>query len=317
MQGFLFALLSLVHAKKMTEPLGSLMERTLSKEEIEQHVDQMLQHGFVMIPHHIPNAVLDACVDQVEAAMLNPKKGIEGLVNASLLPFAPYADSRNKLPQGWRLTNVETQLACIRHIVLSGNTLAIVGEYLKAAPTLLQTLYYEYGSGQPTHSDFPNVCPPWILGYNPETLVGSTVYFEESRDDNAALYYYARSHLNTRVRGLAWQNFPGGDRGDKNVAMHKFIQDTMDRHHKRKIAVAQKGTLILWTANLIHGGLALVNRSATRKSIVAHYGVIPNDGKGIGVPGWKGRVLKKYRGASYFEQVTQPMGRVAASQHGQ
>lgn len=278
---------------------------TLSRTEIEEHANHMLHHGYVMIENHVPDDAIDACVQKVEAAMPNRKFRIEGLVNGSIRPFAPYADARDTLPQGWRLTNVESQLACIRHIVLSANTQAILGEYLKAAPTLLQTLYYEYGSGQQTHSDFPNVSPPWISGYNANTLVGSTVYFEESRDDNAALYYYPQSHLNTRVRALDWQKFPGEDRDSKNVAMHKYIQETVDRHHSRKLALAQKGTLILWTANLIHGGLPLANRLASRKSIIAHYGEIPNGAKGIGLPYGQGhdRVLQTHGGSAYFRQV--------------
>jgi ectoine hydroxylase-related dioxygenase (phytanoyl-CoA dioxygenase family) len=287
------ALLTIVDAQ------GSLGNHALSHDQIQMYVDKMLQHGYVIIQNHIPDAVIDDCVRKVELAMTDPQRGIMGLVNGSIQPFAPHAAARDKLPQGWRLTNAESHLNCIRDMVLVPSTVAILGEYLKATPTLLQTLYYEYGSGQQTHSDFPNVCPPWISGYNADTLVGSTVYFEESRTDNAALYYYPRSHLNTRVRGLNWQNFPGDDYHSKNVAMHKYIQETMDVYHRRKIAVAQKGTLILWTANLIHGGLRIMNLSATRKSIIAHYGLIPNGGKGIGVPN-SGRVLAKYGSSEYF-----------------
>lgn len=206
---------------------------------------------------------------------------------------------KSQLPQGWRITNAESRVRCIRDIIMAPTTLDILGEYLKAAPTVLQTLYYEYGSGQMTHSDFPNVCPPWIRGYNAETLVGSTVYFEESRADNAALYYYPRSHLNTRVRDLDPALFPGDDRSSKNVAMHRHIQETMDSHHTRKIALAKKGTLIL-----IHGGLPLVNPLATRKSIIAHYGVIPNGGKGIGDPHTPPRVLTEYGSSAYFRETT-------------
>merc|ERR1712137_928385 len=104
------------------------------------------------------------------------------------------ADIRESLPQGWRIINAEQHLACIREIILHPRTVSILGRFYRDVPTVLQTLYYEYGSGQMTHSDFPNVDPPCSVGFQHGSLVGSTVYFEEATMSNGALYTFPGSH---------------------------------------------------------------------------------------------------------------------------
>ena len=40
---------------------------------------------------------------------------------------------------------------------------------------------------------------------------------------------------------------------------------------EKKIFLAKKGDLLIWHANLFHGGEAQKNKSLTRKSVVFHY----------------------------------------------
>jgi len=272
-----------------------------TQEHVLSWVDQLLRKGYVVIPDHVAPEAYIQCVHEMENKWM-PSGLLQGLVRSNgteeIRNFAPFASQRDSLPQGWRLVNSEV-VPCIRHIVFHPTTHAILSEYYKMSPTLLQTLYYEKGSGQMTHSDYPNVSPPYAFGYNADTLVGSSVYFEDANEDNAALYLYPHSHLNQRVRKLAWQDFPGANKAKKNVKMHHFIQSTMDSYHKRKVITVSKGSLILWSANLIHGGLQLVNKSATRKSIIAHYAAI-GEAEQLGVPGEKRLRSKSKSGFNYF-----------------
>ncbi len=40
---------------------------------------------------------------------------------------------------------------------------------------------------------------------------------------------------------------------------------------QKEVFLAKKGDILIWHANLIHGGLPVVNPALTRKSMVIHY----------------------------------------------
>ncbi|MCB0519870.1 MAG: phytanoyl-CoA dioxygenase family protein [Lewinellaceae bacterium] len=132
-----------------------------------------------------------------------------------------------------------------------------------------QTINFREGSEQRAHSDSIHMTtePP---GY----LIASWTALEDCHEGNGALFYYPGSH---RLPYITCQDYESGntawslgeesnrryeDRIEKLIAAHDF---------RKEHFFAKKGDVLIWHANLLHGGSAISQPGATRKSMVAHY----------------------------------------------
>merc|ERR1712086_719684 len=85
--------------------------------------------------------------------------------------------------------------------------------------------------------------------------------------------------------------------------MHEFINKTVEEDYKRKVITARRGDLILWMADLIHGGTILPPGSEKpfRRSIIAHYGQV-NAYEHVGPPDVKRTCTRRlHRQGMWFE----------------
>jgi ectoine hydroxylase-related dioxygenase (phytanoyl-CoA dioxygenase family) len=50
------------------------------------------------------------------------------------------------------------------------------------------------------------------------------------------------------------------------------VEEIIRKNHlEKKVFLAKKGDVFIWHANLIHGGMPIIDHSLTRKSMVIHY----------------------------------------------
>jgi len=61
--------------------------------------------------------------------------------------------------------------------------------------------------------------------------------------------------------------------GDNNYDNYEAKIDSVikENHFIPKTFLAKKGDILIWHANLLHGGSPITNVALTRKSMVAHY----------------------------------------------
>lgn len=125
------------------------------------------------------------------------------------------------------------------------------------------------GSEQMTHSDSIHMTTFPLGG-----LLGVWIALEDIDERNGALHYYPGSHklpyyLNEAFdnEGSAWKL------GDKDYTHYeKMIEDKLaNSKFEKKVFRAKKGDLLIWHANLLHGGEPHVDQSLSRKSMVFHY----------------------------------------------
>jgi ectoine hydroxylase-related dioxygenase (phytanoyl-CoA dioxygenase family) len=132
-----------------------------------------------------------------------------------------------------------------------------------------QTINFFYGSNQRAHSDSIHMTT-YPLGY----LIAVWIALEDTTPENGPLFYYPGSH---KLPYLLNSDFNEGETalqlGHKTyVDYEDRIEETIRNEHlQRDIFLAKKGDVLVWHANLIHGGLPVVNPALTRKSMVIHY----------------------------------------------
>jgi len=125
------------------------------------------------------------------------------------------------------------------------------------------------GSEQRTHSDSIH-----MTTYPAGGLLGVWIALDDISESNGPLHYYAGSHKLPYYMNADYNN--EGSRwliGDKSYTAYEEMIDRKinDIGLPKKIFTASKGDLLVWHANLFHGGEPHTDKNKTRKSMVLHY----------------------------------------------
>ena len=135
--------------------------------------------------------------------------------------------------------------------------------------SLFQSINFLSGSEQDTHSDSIHMTTFPLGG-----LLGVWIALEDIDLDNGPLHYYPGSHKLPYYLNSDYDN--EGTffmTGDKDYTQYEKMLDEKLKEHKlqKQVFNARKGDVLIWHANLMHGGEPHTNKSKTRKSMVLHY----------------------------------------------
>ena len=134
---------------------------------------------------------------------------------------------------------------------------------------LFQSINFLSGSEQKSHSDSIHMTT-FPLGY----LIAVWIALEDINLDNGPLHYYRGSH---KMKYIMNEDF---DHGGSELLLgktpyanyEKKVAETIDSGGlEKQVFLAKKGDILIWHANLLHGGEMHNNPELTRKSMVFHY----------------------------------------------
>jgi ectoine hydroxylase-related dioxygenase (phytanoyl-CoA dioxygenase family) len=105
-------------------------------------------------------------------------------------------------------------------------------------------------------------------------IIAVWIALEDITPENGPLHYYPGSHRLPYIVNSDYDNI--GTKyslGDKTYGDYEDrIQEEIDSQKLTKQTfLAKKGDLLIWHANLLHGGEPLIDKNSTRKSMVFHY----------------------------------------------
>lgn len=132
-----------------------------------------------------------------------------------------------------------------------------------------QTLNFNRGSGQKAHSDSIHMTT-YPLGY----LIAAWIALEDIHPDSGPLFYYPGSHKLPYILNEDFGNISNQfSLGNKSYTDYEEVMQDIIKKEKLepKVFLPKKGDVLVWHANLIHGGMPVVNPSLTRKSMVIHF----------------------------------------------
>lgn len=172
-----------------------------------------------------------------------------------------YGDDR-RIQDAWRFQDDVRRLASHEPV------LTLLRRLYGREPIPFQTLNFRMGTEQPLHSDMPH------FSSIPERfMAGVWIALEDIDSENGPLEYVPGSH---RFPAYANEHIgvvgsEGKDRYENTHYKDLWAQLVEANGLSRHTFHAKKGTALLWTANLLHGGAAHHNRARTRHSMVTHY----------------------------------------------
>ncbi len=136
---------------------------------------------------------------------------------------------------------------------------------LGANPLVCNSLLFEWGSQQYPHFD---------TFFMPSTtrnmMAAAWIALDRVTETNGPLYYYPKSHLiepyrfsDGRMNAILSEVKTGAaDHIDQIIRQHGLV---------RELFMPAPGDVLIWHAQLLHGGSAIVDRSKRRRSLVTHY----------------------------------------------
>jgi ectoine hydroxylase-related dioxygenase (phytanoyl-CoA dioxygenase family) len=204
--------------------------------------------GFAIIDHYLSIQQADAV--NAEIGRLLEQRKLK-LNERNKIMFAIHASSLI-----WNTGNNEN-LKEVLSVLLGGKAI------------LFQSINFLKGSEQATHSDSIHMTTFPLGG-----LLGVWIALEDITEENGPLHYYPGSHKLPYYLNSDYGNEGNAFfLGNKSYTDYEnMIAERIKAQKMEKVKFfAKKGDLIIWHANLFHGGDPHLNKEKTRKSMVFHY----------------------------------------------
>ena len=247
-------------------------ERVLGEKERAGGIDpadaellrSWMADGFVVLPSAVPADVVDAIDAEVDA--------IWERADASFR--IEIGERRFALEPALRREPYKLLDLCARsQAALTAACAAPIQRFLRLVferePLLFQSLSFEWGSSQPIHQD-----STYVVVSSPLELAAAWIALQDVSAGSGELEYYVGSH---RLPDFV---FPGGTRSYHpelhDDALHASYLDGLHARARaagleRRSFTPRKGDVLIWSADLAHGGAAVLDPGRTRKSLVCHY----------------------------------------------
>lgn len=171
---------------------------------------------------------------------------------------------------GSKLMNVHEESPWISERFYKNERLLEILEFIFGRPVLpFQTISFIRGSQQKAHSDSIHMST-----YPPGYLLGVWTALEDIEIEQGPVFYYPGSH---RLPYVSTEDYESGNtewtigkNSYRNYEM--YVKALLESEGLQpSFFTAQAGDVLIWHANLLHGGSGILNENATRRSMVAHY----------------------------------------------
>lgn len=172
-----------------------------------------------------------------------------------------FARGANRVQDAW------LRSPAVRRLAAHPQILRLLEAAYGRRPFAFQTLSFQRGTQQPLHADTVhfNTDPPGFMA-------GVWIALEDIRPGSGPLVYKPGSH---RLPVVGMRDVGVNGRPQlADYARHyepRFGQMLESSGLPSRSVLLRKGEAFAWAANLAHGGAAIADAAATRRSLVVHY----------------------------------------------
>lgn len=213
---------------------------TPEQRELATHYNR---EGFIVLPQQVSHELIDRTIEEIKGE---------------------YPGKVGEEPS--RHQDIWKKYGTVRELASQPAIFDVLRLLYQREPIPFQTLNFKFGTQQRAHSDSIHFsCTPARF------MCGVWVALEETSATNGPLFYYPRSHrqeefnyfdLGIEARGN-YEEYPNYE---------DFVEEFMAaKGYERKEIHMKKGDVLIWSSNLIHGGMPITGGNVTRWSQVTHY----------------------------------------------
>lgn len=236
-------------SKRLEVPLYLTKDYASLDEEERSVAVSLREKGYAVLKSFIPDELIDRAIKKCEGSYQSNSR---------------HLNANRRLPDGWRYFKEVREVAC------NPNLIKLLSKVYGRRAFPFQTLNFEVGTEQRLHSDaFHFQSIPNLF------MSGVWVAFEKTSRENGALRYVEGSHLfpfnSCDSIGISTASV-GGDPYEFYSGYEAFIEQLVHASNANvNLIEMEKGDVLIWSANLIHGGSPILDPKLTRKSQVTHY----------------------------------------------
>jgi hypothetical protein len=216
-------------------------------------------NGYVILNNLIDGKILDDVWGAYEKAIRTGKISV---------PPEPAGEND---PYPDRSLNPHKRIGAFCQLLKHPDLLHYIQLLMEREPKPLQTIAGHKGSQQGLHSDSIHMTT-YPLGY----LTAAWIAFEDIHPDSGPLVYYPGSHrlpyVFSKDVGISEEDFKREGYAPYHAKYEPYVRDLvkerrMQPHHFH----AKKGDVLIWHANLVHGGSVRKNLQLSRRAVVCHF----------------------------------------------
>lgn len=218
--------------------------------EMQEKILQFVNEGFLILPSFFSQ-------EEVESFNMD----IESLIEQKRIDFNY---SGKKIVESYKQSELVNTL-----FFRNQKLLDLLSFIFKKDIIPFHTINFIEGSEQKTHSDSIHMST-MPEGY----MIAAWAALEKTDSNNGPLFYYPKSH---RLPYLSCLDYNSGNSkfliGENSYSNYEDRIEKLVAEHglEKKYFHANPGDILIWHANLLHGGDPIAKKGRTRKSMVAHY----------------------------------------------
>jgi phytanoyl-CoA hydroxylase len=223
------------------------------------------KNGFAILPGFYSPKQVDAVVDSIAKRKLDrPMNVTVDLLDTGERTFLGLLTPQEIATRRMKINDLYLDMPGVRELALSERIAPVLRQLFGQSPALCNSLYFEKGSQQPPHVDSIYMTPT-----SPDHLIAIWVALEDAHVDAGQLEYFPGSH---KIEQMIFSNGTRHFVPDEMQKWHAYMDTEVKRHgFEKQVFSAKKGDVLIWHANLLHGGGPIADPSRTRKSLVFHY----------------------------------------------
>ena len=216
----------------------------------------------------------------------------DGMRDGRRVFFRDAPDEARKYP--YKLNDLYLEYPQVRELVLDHRLTRVLNDVLGGAPMVCNTINFEWGPQQEDHFDTFYMPPR-----EPNRMVAAWIALEDATPDAGPLRYYPGSH---KIPQFLFSHGRTDAIPSEMPNFRKYISHELElRGLKPSMFVAKTGDVLIWHAQLFHGGYPIQDSRRTRKTLVAHY----FRAQDYNVRFW--RVRRVHKDAYYYSRRHQPV----------
>ncbi|HWB51431.1 MAG TPA: phytanoyl-CoA dioxygenase family protein [Stellaceae bacterium] len=234
---------------------------------LSARIFRFVRDGYLVIEGAVPPPMVARINDDVERLWQKPPEGllIETFEPDGQMRYIPpdirYRGGRTKLLDVYAFCDAAREATAAAEVV----------EFLTAVfedkPKAFQGLHFWNGSQQAMHKDTAYV----KVDTNPMHLAATWLALEDVEPGIGELEYYVGSH---RAPDFL---FGGNSKWmeshtEEHDSFLQSLHDDAERYHQTRTSfLAKAGDVLVWHADLAHGGAAITKPGRSRRSLVTHF----------------------------------------------